>query len=220
MTKTQQLRAALEKLGFKKVETKSQRDCLRGYDVKGSDVYVFLNETGGLVDQTGTVRSAVNLTEDFFDLTQDGVLDVESRRKLIEINTLLNELPPTSSVSITSPDHLAKELFTHGGHGTFVRRGEKVQRHEDWASIDVARLRELLEACFGRRLDEKFQALLESLRWVRENVSADNLAGAAQKTHDVVEYAQDACSPRTAAAVGKKLARVRQRLDGARRTVD
>ncbi|MFO0575706.1 MAG: hypothetical protein U1A78_17050 [Polyangia bacterium] len=72
----------------------------------------------------------------------------------------------------------------------------------------------------GRRLDEKFQALLESLRWVRENVSADNLAGAAQKTHDVVEYAQDACSPRTAAAVGKKLARVRQRLDGARRTVD
>ena len=47
MTKTQQLRAALEKLGFKKVETKSQRDCLRGYDVKGSDVYVFLNETGG-----------------------------------------------------------------------------------------------------------------------------------------------------------------------------
>lgn len=72
----------------------------------------------------------------------------------------------------------------------------------------------------GRRLDEKFQGLSESLRWVRENVNAANLADVAQKTHDVAEYAQDACSPRIAGAVNKKLARVRQRLDAAKRTVD
>src|SRR5262249_9257736 len=66
------------------------------------------------------------------------------------------ELPATSSVSITSPEHLAKELFTHGGDGTLVRRGEKVLRHDDWGSIDKARLRVLLEECFGRRLDERY----------------------------------------------------------------
>lgn len=47
MTKTQQLRAALEKLGFKKIETRSQRGCLRGFTVHGRDVYVYLNDVGG-----------------------------------------------------------------------------------------------------------------------------------------------------------------------------
>lgn len=117
---------------------------------------VFLNEAGGLLDGSGVVRSAVNLAEDYADLTQDAALDPESRRKLVEINTLLSELPPTSSVSITSPEHLAKELFTHGGEGTLVRRGEKVVRHEDWGTMDLPRLRALLEECFGRRLDERY----------------------------------------------------------------
>ena len=117
---------------------------------------VFLNEVGGLVDASGLVRSAVNLAEDFAELSQEAALDAESHRKLIEISALLSELPPTSSVSITSPEHLAKELFTHGGHGTLVRRGEKVLVHNEWASIDNPRLRALLEECFARKLDERY----------------------------------------------------------------
>jgi acetylglutamate kinase len=117
---------------------------------------VFLNEDGGLVDSSGAVRSAVNLAEDYDDLAKDEALGPESKRKLIEIAALLNELPPTSSVSITSPEHLAKELFTHGGDGTLVRRGERVLRHDDWGEIDLVRLRALLEQCFGRRLDEHY----------------------------------------------------------------
>jgi acetylglutamate kinase len=117
---------------------------------------VFLNEVGGLVDGTGGVRSAVNLAEDFAELSQDSALDPESRRKLIEINALLSELPPTSSVSITSPEHLAKELFTHGGQGTLVRRGERVVVHENWNTVDKPRLRALLEQCFARKLDERY----------------------------------------------------------------
>ncbi|HVJ88358.1 MAG TPA: acetylglutamate kinase [Labilithrix sp.] len=117
---------------------------------------VFLNETGGLMDGSGLVRSAVNLAEDYDILRSDATLEPESLRKLTEIHALLSELPPTSSVSITSPEHLAKELFTHGGHGTLVRRGEKVVRHDAWSSIDTARLRAVLEVCFGRRLDERY----------------------------------------------------------------
>ena len=117
---------------------------------------VFLNEVGGLLDGSGVVRSAVNLAEDYAELSQNAALDPESQRKLIEINALLSELPPTSSVSITSPEHLAKELFTHGGQGTLVRRGERVVCHEAWTSIDKDRLRALLEECFARRLDERY----------------------------------------------------------------
>ena len=117
---------------------------------------VFLNETGGLVDASGNIRSAVNLAEDFFDLTEASGLDAESRRKLIEINTLLSDLPATSSVSITSPEHLAKELFTHGGHGTLVRKGERVVVLDNWGGVDQPRLRALLEECFGKRLDDAY----------------------------------------------------------------
>jgi len=117
---------------------------------------IFLNETGGIVDGSGAIRSAVNLAEDYDDLIKDDNLGPEARHKLIEIKELLSDLPPTASASITSPEHLAKELFTHGGHGTFVRRGEKVVCHDEWSTIDRARLRALLEECFGRRLDERY----------------------------------------------------------------
>jgi acetylglutamate kinase len=117
---------------------------------------VYLNETGGLVDESGAIRSAVNLAEDYDVLLADASIGPESRRKLVEINALLQELPPTSSVSVTSPEHLAKELFTHRGEGTLVRRGEKVMRHENWSVIDTPRLKNLLEECFGRVLDDGY----------------------------------------------------------------
>jgi acetylglutamate kinase len=117
---------------------------------------VYLNEAGGLTDDGGLIRSAVNLAEDYDGLVADASMDPESRRKLIEINALLQQLPPTSSVSVTSPDHLAKELFTHRGEGTLVRRGERVSRHEGWSLIDPQRMRSLLEECFGRALDQGY----------------------------------------------------------------
>lgn len=119
---------------------------------------VYLNEAGGLLDETGALRPAVNLAEDYDTLIADPTLGAENRRKLVEIAALLADLPPTSSVSITSPDHLAKELFTHGGAGTLVRRGESVHRHDGWGTVDTERLRALLEACFGKRLDASYFA--------------------------------------------------------------
>ncbi len=117
---------------------------------------VYLSDAGGLLDETGSIRSAVNLAEDYDDLCADPGLGPEGRRKLTEIATLLEQLPATSSVSITSPDHLAKELFTHRGEGTLVRRGEKVVRHDAWETIDTPRLRALLQECFARQLDDAY----------------------------------------------------------------
>jgi acetylglutamate kinase len=117
---------------------------------------IFLTETGGLLDEHGRVISAVNLAEDYDRLMEQPWLHSGMRLKLQEIKRLLDALPLSSSVSITSPDHLAKELFTHTGSGTLVRRGERVLLHETLETVDKDRLRELLEACFQRRLTEDY----------------------------------------------------------------
>jgi acetylglutamate kinase len=117
---------------------------------------IFLTETGGLLGEDGRIVSAVNLAEDFEHLMTQPWVHSGMRSKLQEIKVLLEGLPPSSSASITSPDRLAKELFTHTGSGTLVRRGERVQRFETIGGIDKGRLRALLEACFARKLDEDY----------------------------------------------------------------
>ncbi|MSP58762.1 MAG: acetylglutamate kinase [Myxococcales bacterium] len=116
---------------------------------------IFLTETGGLLDGDGQLISAINLAEDYDVLMEQPWLHSGMRLKIQEIKQLLDALPHTSSVSITSPDHLAKELFTHRGSGTLLRQGERVDRFDDtgsFESVDRARLRKLLEDCFQRRL--------------------------------------------------------------------
>ncbi len=117
---------------------------------------IFLTDTGGLLDEEGRIVSAVNLDEDFDDLMHRDWVHSGMRLKLQQINALLRRLPRSSSVSITSPDHLAKELFTHRGAGTLVRVGEHIERFDDFESIDRPRLRDLLELCFGRELDPRY----------------------------------------------------------------
>ncbi|MFG0330308.1 MAG: acetylglutamate kinase [Phycisphaerales bacterium] len=113
---------------------------------------IFLTATGGLLDEHGRIISAINLAEDYDDLTKQPWVDGGMRLKLDEIKRLLDELPHSSSVSITSPGHLAKELFTHRGSGTLVRRGERIARHDSMNDIDTEAIRNLVELCFMRRL--------------------------------------------------------------------
>jgi bifunctional N-acetylglutamate synthase/kinase len=117
---------------------------------------VFLNEAGGVLDEHGRVISAVSLAQDYDALLAAPWLAAGMRQKLVEIRRILEGLPPGASVSLTSPDHLAKELFTHTGSGTLVRRGERVTRYDSLEGLDRDRLRDLLEACFRRRLAEDY----------------------------------------------------------------
>lgn len=68
-----------------------------------------------------------------------------TKLKIREIHDLLMQLPRSSSVSIISAEHLHKELFTHSGAGTLIRRGHRVTRYNDSSKLDVDRLRALLE---------------------------------------------------------------------------
>jgi len=113
---------------------------------------VFLTGTGGLLDDKGQIIDSINLSTEFEHLMSQPWINGGMRLKIEQIADLLNDLPLTSSVSITQPSELAKELFTHKGSGTLVRRGEKVKRFESWEGIDLARMRELIESSFGRTL--------------------------------------------------------------------
>ncbi|MEO0422212.1 MAG: acetylglutamate kinase [Pseudomonadota bacterium] len=118
---------------------------------------VFLTGTGGLLDEYGEILSSINLRTDYDALMKAEWVHSGMRLKLQQINALLERLPPDSSVSITRPQALARELFTHGGDGTLVRRGEQVHAYDAWDALDRERATALIESAFQRRLVPEYQ---------------------------------------------------------------
>jgi len=134
---------------------------------------VFLTGTGGLLDDKGKLIDSINLSTEFEHLMAQPWLNGGMRLKIAQIAELLADLPPSSSVSITRPSELAKELFTHKGSGTLVRRGEKVWRFDSWAGIDQLRMRGLIESSFGRTLaPDYFERTVPFRIYVSENYRA------------------------------------------------
>jgi bifunctional N-acetylglutamate synthase/kinase len=113
---------------------------------------IFLTGTGGLLDGDGRIIDSINLSTEYAGLLQQPWLHSGMRVKIEQIHELLMQLPPASSVSITRPDELAKELFTHRGSGTLVRRGESIRCIDSWDTIDRARLKHLIESGFRKRM--------------------------------------------------------------------
>ena len=134
---------------------------------------IFLTGTGGLLDERGKLIDSINLSTEFDHLMAQPWINGGMRLKIEQIADLLADLPLTSSVSITRPSELAKELFTHKGSGTLVRRGEKVLRFESWQGIDQARMRSLIESSFGRTLVADYFERTKPFRvYVSENYRA------------------------------------------------
>ena len=125
---------------------------------------VFLTGTGGLLDGAGRLISSINLSSDLAALQSAPWLHSGMRLKIEQIAELLERLPLSSSVSITQPTELAKELFTHRGSGTLIRRGEAIRVYRQFQGIDQARLRALIESAFRRRLSPDYFATTRLLR--------------------------------------------------------
>ncbi|MFQ5537581.1 MAG: acetylglutamate kinase [Gemmatimonadota bacterium] len=111
---------------------------------------IFLTQTGGLLDEDGHLIESISLSTQYEDLMRQPWVHSGMRVKMEQIHDLLMELPPASSLSITRPSEMAKELFTHRGSGTLVRRGERIHRFDSWEGVDQERFRVLLESGFGR----------------------------------------------------------------------
>ena len=134
---------------------------------------VFLTGTGGLLDGEGRIIDSINLSTEYEALLKQPWLHSGMRLKIEQIKDLLDGLPLTSSVSITQPSELAKELFTHKGSGTLVRRGERVLKFESWQGVDLERMRSLVESSFGRSVvADYFQRTKPYRIYVSENYRA------------------------------------------------
>lgn len=134
---------------------------------------IFLTGTGGLLGEDGRVIDSINLSTEYAQLMDAAWVNGGMRLKLVQIHELLDELPPSSSVSITRPAELASELFTHKGSGTLVRRGEQVLQATAWDQLDLPRLRTLIESAFGRTLVGDYFERTPLLRaYVSENYRA------------------------------------------------
>lgn len=104
---------------------------------------VYLSEKGGLFNgDTGKLISTINLDEEYDGLMAQSWVKYGTKLKIVEVKKLLDDLPKTSSVAIIHPQYLEKELFTHTGGGTLIRKGESIRtvsKYEDFDDIKALR---------------------------------------------------------------------------------
>jgi acetylglutamate kinase len=112
---------------------------------------------GHIMPTVGGWMSVVNLRTDRAALLASKRL-TKRDTELVECAGRLIDLvaPAPLLVSVASPLNLMKELFTVKGAGTLVKRGTPIVRHESYSTLDVPRLRALIEASFGRTLVPEF----------------------------------------------------------------
>jgi acetylglutamate kinase len=117
---------------------------------------IFLTGTGGLLDESGRIISAISLRTDYEYLMEQAWVHSGMQLKLEQISQLLTGLPESASVSITSVDSLAKELFTHRGAGTLIRVGERIIERTELSPDFRRQAARLLEQSFGRKLRDGY----------------------------------------------------------------
>ncbi len=132
---------------------------------------IFLTGTGGLLDESGRIISAISLRTDYQYLVDQDWVHSGMQLKLEQISQLLSGLPESASVSITSVENLAKELFTHRGAGTLIRMGEEIVEHKVFDAVLRDKTAALLEQSFNRSLkadyfdDLPLECILSSESW-------------------------------------------------------
>lgn len=147
---------------------------------------IFLTETGGLLDQDGRVISAINLSSDYEALMAADWVHSGMALKLEAIKTMLDRLPPETSVSITSSSKLTRELFTHTGAGTLIRRGERIEWVENLSGERLARIESLLEDSFSRVLKKDWLLGRDVAGWLV--AETDRAAALIVNGHDGTPY--------------------------------
>ncbi|KAI4764335.1 hypothetical protein E4T52_03593 [Aureobasidium sp. EXF-3400] len=107
---------------------------------------VYLSEKGGLHNKdTGKLIEAINLDEEYDRYMNMPWVIHGTRSKIRDIKDLLDHLPRSSSVAIIHPESLERELFTHTGAGTLIRRGTKLHKASSLSEFsDVKKLKEVL----------------------------------------------------------------------------
>ena len=130
---------------------------------------VFLSTSAGLEREGVPPISVVNLSTDYERLLGASMLTRQHASLLRHGKQLLDQTPHRMTVTVVNPLQLLRELFTINGAGTLIRKGSRIERHDDFSGVDRPRLRGLIESAFGKLLvDGALDRGIERL-YVEEN---------------------------------------------------
>nr|CCA16032.1 conserved hypothetical protein [Albugo laibachii Nc14] len=98
---------------------------------------IFVSSKGGWIEEDGTKLKEIVMNRDYDTLaSRDYTGRQGTLLKLNEINTLLQALPLTSSVALTSASDLSREILSSCSTGTICVRGQKALQHERTQSVE------------------------------------------------------------------------------------
>ena len=120
------------------------------------DKVIFLSDVGGILDENNNLISTINIKDDYERLMTQNWLHSGMKLKLQQIKLLLESLPNNSSVSITKPLHLNRELFTDAGYGTLVKAGHRIIHSNKLDENGINNLTQILESSFRGNLVEGY----------------------------------------------------------------
>ena len=129
---------------------------------------VYLSEKGGIHDkETSKLIEAINLDEEYDEYMNKPWVIHGTKSKIRDIKTLLDHLPRSSSVAIIHPESLERELFTHSGAGTLIRRGTKLRQASSLSEFDdLEKLKQTLvrdrEGLDSANVVDRYLEILES----------------------------------------------------------
>jgi N-acetyl-gamma-glutamyl-phosphate reductase/acetylglutamate kinase len=140
---------------------------------------IYLSEKGGLYNQeTGKLISHINLEGEYDTYMKQPWVRYGTKLKIVEAKNLLDGLPKTSSVAITHPSNLGKELFTHTGGGTLIRNGGSVNEVSKFEELDIKALSDALaKERGGAEASDAVNKYLENLKDRSFEVFSDDSLG-------------------------------------------
>ena len=117
---------------------------------------IFVTPTGGILDGSDEVISAIQLRNDYASMMSQQWLHSGMKLKLQQIMDMLEPMDVHHSVSITSSKNLARELFTHKGAGTFINMGEQIAEYDQLTAELEPKLLAVFENAFGHCFKSQF----------------------------------------------------------------
>ncbi|KAL5116191.1 hypothetical protein ACEQ8H_005856 [Pleosporales sp. CAS-2024a] len=140
---------------------------------------IYLSEKGGLFNaETGKLISHINLEGEYDTYMNQSWVRYGTKLKIVEAKNLLDGLPRTSSVAITHPSNLGKELFTHTGGGTLIRNGGSVKEVSKYDDLDINALSEALaKERGGAEASDAINQYLQNLKTRSFEVFSDDSMG-------------------------------------------
>ncbi len=113
--------------------------------------FILVTETGGVLDKHGDLISTIDIDADLQRLISQDVVTGGMLLKVREIGALLKSVPQTV-VEVCSAESLLQELFTIKGKGTFIRYTGNFIVKEDFAGLNTARMRKVIERSISKKL--------------------------------------------------------------------